>query len=105
MSVDQFEPVLAAARTGAEWAIAVLYRQHNPRLLRYLRAQAGDDGQDVASEAWMDAARGLKSFEGDEDAFRAWLFTIARRRLIDHRRREARRTRIAHTPDIAPSAE
>ena len=105
MSVEQFEPVLAAARTGAEWAIAALYRQHNPRLLRYLRAQAGDDAQDIASETWMDAARGLKAFDGDEDGFRGWLFTIARRRLIDHRRRQGRRSGEADATGAARSAE
>src|SRR5207302_10116264 len=30
-------------------------------------------------------------FEGDEAGFAAWLFTIARRRLADHRRTAARR--------------
>ena len=34
------------------------------------------------------AARGLRGFEGDADEFRAWLFTIARHRLIDERRRD-----------------
>ena len=30
-------------------------------------------------------------FEGDEAGFRGWIFTIARHRLIEHRRRQARR--------------
>ena len=88
---DQFEGVIAAAKTGAEWAITVLYREFGPGLLRYLRAQAPADGEDLASEVWMNAAAGLGRFEGDEAAFRCWLFSIARRRLIDFRRREQRR--------------
>ena len=86
-----FADLLAAARAGGEWAIAVLYRRHDPAVIRYLRAKAGDDADDVASATWLDVARNLSSFEGDEDAFRGWVFTIARRRLIDHGRRRARR--------------
>src|SRR5439155_24148457 len=54
-------------------------------------AYARDEGDDLASEAWIDVARGLHRFSGDEVDFKKWLFTIARRRLIDHRRRSARR--------------
>jgi RNA polymerase sigma-70 factor (ECF subfamily) len=88
---ERFEGVLAAARSGAEWAIAALYREFQPGLLRYLRARAPADGDDLASEVWLDAAAGLGRFEGDESGFRRWLFTIAQRRLVDLRRREARR--------------
>jgi RNA polymerase sigma-70 factor (ECF subfamily) len=87
----QFESVLAAAKTGAEWALSVIYREYQPALLRYLRAQAPADAEDLASEVWLDAAAGLTRFEGDERGFRCWLFTIARRRLVDSRRRDARR--------------
>jgi RNA polymerase sigma-70 factor (ECF subfamily) len=88
---EQFEGVIAAAKTGAEWAIAALYREFGPGLLRYLRAQTPAEGEDLASEVWMNVATGLDRFEGDEAAFRCWLFSIARRRLIDFRRREQRR--------------
>lgn len=88
---EQFASVLAAAQTGAEWAIAALYRDLHPSVVRYLRAQAPAEGEDLASEVWLDAAAALGRFKGDEGAFRRWLFTIARRRLIDHRRREVRR--------------
>jgi RNA polymerase sigma-70 factor (ECF subfamily) len=86
-----FQSVLHAALTGAEWALTALYRELHPSLLRYLTAQEPLDGEDLASEVWLDVGRGLARFEGDEYAFRGWLFTIARRRLIDHRRARARR--------------
>jgi RNA polymerase sigma-70 factor (ECF subfamily) len=86
-----FEEVLAAAKAGAEWAVATLYRDLNPALLRYLRARQSADAEDVASEVWIAAARTLQTFEGDETGFRSWIFTIARRRLIDHGRQAARR--------------
>jgi RNA polymerase sigma-70 factor, ECF subfamily len=86
-----FEALLRAARAGSDRAVAELYRRQNPKLLRYLRAQAPQDAEDVAAETWISAARGLRRFEGDEDAFAGWLFTIARRRLGDHRRTRRRR--------------
>jgi RNA polymerase sigma-70 factor (ECF subfamily) len=86
-----FESVLSAAQDGADWALTVLYRDLHPPLVRFLTAQEPDEGEDLASEVWLDVASGLGRFEGDESAFRCWLFTIARRRLIDMRRIRTRR--------------
>lgn len=85
------DDVVAAARDGEGWAIAALYREIHPRLLRYLRAREPRMADDLASEVWLDVARGVTRFSGGESDFRRWLFTIARRRLVDHRRRSARR--------------
>lgn len=92
MSIDlQFETVLAAAREGAEWALVDLYRDLHPRVLRYLRAKDPHEYEDLASEVWLDVAASIRRFEGDEAAFASWLFTIARRRLVDARRKAGRR--------------
>lgn len=99
MGDGEFAAILAAAQAGGEWALAVLYRRHDPAIVRYLRAKAGDEGDDLASQTWIDAARNLPSFSGDEDAFRGWLFTIARRRLIDHGRRRSRRREVSADDD------
>jgi RNA polymerase sigma-70 factor, ECF subfamily len=88
---DPFERVLAAAQEGAEWAITALYQDLQPSLLRYLRSQAPADGEDLASEVWLNAASSLPRFRGDQAGFRRWLFTIAHRRLIDLRRRDVER--------------
>lgn len=96
---EAFGDVLRAARAGEEWAFARLYRDLNPPLGRYLGAQAPSDAEDLASETWLAAARGLVSFDGDERAFRAWLFTIAHRRLVQHWRDAARRPVRAAAPE------
>ena len=95
---DQFQGILTAAQDGGEWAVAVLYRWLHPAVVSYLRARVGDDAEDLASETWIAVARGLANFSGDESAFRSWVFTIAHRRLIDHRRASSRRlpTRALH---------
>jgi RNA polymerase sigma-70 factor (ECF subfamily) len=87
---EGFAAVLAAAQEGSEAAFARLWRDANPALLRYLKVVAADSAEDVAAETWVQVVRGLARFRGDEAAWRAWLFTTARRRAIDAIRRGAR---------------
>ena len=86
-----FPTLLGAAITGEQDALTDIFRAYQPRLLRYLKAQEPRMAEDLAAETWLAVARGLPRFQGDETAFRGWLFTIARNRLIEHRRRAARR--------------
>jgi len=88
---EAFEEIIAAARTGEEWAIAALYDELQPPLLAYLRSREPGEAEDLASEVWQGIGEGLSGFEGDEASFRAWVFTIARHRLIDWHRRRSRR--------------
>lgn len=99
-----FATVLAAAQVGAEWAVSAIYREYNAGLLRYLAARAGQDGEDVASATWLDVARALPSFDGDEERFRRWLYTIANRRLNDWLRRHYRRAEDAVSSDALPDS-
>jgi RNA polymerase sigma-70 factor (ECF subfamily) len=87
---DEFAAVLAAAQGGSEDDFAVLWRDVNPVLLRYLRVIAPAAAEDVAAETWVQVVRGLPGFRGDEQAWRAWLFTTARRRAADEVRRRSR---------------
>jgi len=87
---DGFPALMAAAQGGSEAAFAALWRDANPALLRYLRVSALDAAEDVAAETWVQVVRGLPGFRGDEQAWRAWLFTTARRRALDEARRRAR---------------
>lgn len=85
--------MLVAASTGERQALTSLFRAFQPLLVRYLRAREPAVADDLAGEVWLAVARGLGHgrFSGDEAGFRAWLFTIARRRVIEHRRTAARR--------------
>jgi RNA polymerase sigma-70 factor (ECF subfamily) len=91
ISESDLPDVVAAAGRGEQQALAVLYRAYQPALIRYMRAQAPEVADDLASEVWICVSRGLAGFTGDEAGLRSWLFTIARRRVIEHRRRTARR--------------
>jgi RNA polymerase sigma-70 factor, ECF subfamily len=88
---QEFKDVLAAARGGSEAAFSRLWRDGNPVLLRYLRVIAPEVAEDVAADTWLHVVRGLAGFRGDERAWRAWLFTTARRRVVDEVRRRSRR--------------
>jgi RNA polymerase sigma-70 factor (ECF subfamily) len=68
----------------------VIWRDLQPALLRYLRVVARGAAEDVASETWVDVVQGLGHFHGDEQGFRAWVFTIARHRALDWQRHAAR---------------
>lgn len=88
---EGFDVVLAAARRGDEWAWTVLYRDLAPTLTGYLRGQRAPHPEDLTSEVMLQVVRDLHAFDGDESAFRSWVFTIARNRTIDLRRYLARR--------------
>jgi RNA polymerase sigma-70 factor (ECF subfamily) len=86
-----FGTVLAEARAGAASGLEAIYRDLAPPVLGYLRGQGAAEPEDLASEVFVGVVRGLQRFSGDEPAFRAWVFSIAHRRLVDERRRLARR--------------
>lgn len=100
MATTEFGDVLAAAREGESWAIAVLWRELHPPLLRFLRGLDPVAAEDVEAETWLAAARNLSRFSGDDRQFRAWMFKIARNCLIDWRRREARQRTVPMTPEV-----
>lgn len=89
-----FTERLRAAQGGDELAFGSLFRAVQPQLLRYLSGLttnlADGTAEDVAAETWVQVVRGLDRFQGDEQGFRAWVFTIARAKLIDARRRAGR---------------
>jgi RNA polymerase sigma-70 factor, ECF subfamily len=87
----EFPDVLGAAARGDEDAFGRLWRDLQPRLLRYFAVVSRSAADDLASETWLGVVRGLDRFQGNEPAFRAWVFTIARHEVLDWRRRAARR--------------
>ena len=91
MQGSSFPELLAAAQSGDEEAFAVLWRHLQPALLRYFQVAAPPAAEDLAADTWVSVIRRLQQFRGDEGAFRAWVFTVARHRAIDWRRQAARR--------------
>ena len=98
-----FDDVLSAAQAGAAWAFEVLYRDLSPSVTGYLRLHGAAEPDDLARETCIGVFTGLAGFRGDEDALRAWVFTIAHRRLVDDWRRRSRRPQL--TDDAGDLAE
>jgi RNA polymerase sigma-70 factor (ECF subfamily) len=106
---EQFPRILAAACAGGEWAWRELYDAVAPHLTRYLRARGVPEPDDVVGETFVKVVRYIDGFEGDEAAFRTWVFTIGRNLVVDDFRRRARRPVDVVTDDqlaaAAPSGD
>lgn len=106
-----FDDVLMAAQAGAGWAFTRLYEDLAGVVTGYLRQQGAREPDDVASETFLHVFSGIGTFEGDEEAFRSWVFTIAHRRLVDEHRSVGRRPEVAPVddtevrPDPGPSPD
>lgn len=96
------------------------FRAHYRELLRYLALRTGnaDEARDLAHDAWLRAAdlaqQGREPMLATDGEARAYLFTMARNLVIDHRRREGVAQRhaegqsvaqsVLHAPDAADAA-
>ena len=102
------DDLVAAAKDGDPDAWRELYRAHAGRLLVWLEHRSPQDttahAEDLASEAWLTAARKLASFHGDSDEFAGWLFGIARK-LAANARRSSGRRRTSPSETIAYDAD
>jgi RNA polymerase sigma factor (sigma-70 family) len=94
-----FETRLRAAKGGAEWAWAEIYRDLAGTVTGYLANRGAAEPDDLTSETFLQIARNIATFNGDESAFRSWVFVIAHRRLIDSRRARQRRPETVTLPD------
>ena len=84
---DDLTAAVEGARRGDPESFRILYREAQPRLLRYLTYLVGSEAEDIASETWLQATRDLGKFRGTHGDFRGWITTIARNRAMDHLRR------------------
>jgi RNA polymerase sigma-70 factor (ECF subfamily) len=102
-----FEEVLTSAQAGFSSAFEVLFAQLAKPLAAFFRAQGAADPAGSTNDVLLRVFRGIDRFEGDEDGFRAWVFTIARNSLVDERRRARRRvqtTSMEPTDDLLPES-
>lgn len=87
------------AGRGDEAAATEFIRATQADVWRYL-AYSVDRGHadDLTQETYLRALRGLRTFRGDTTA-RIWLFSVARRTVVDHFRRRGRRPAVAASLD------
>lgn len=85
-------PLVRAARGGSQAAFARLVALHEKPLRGFLRKSGWMDADDIAQEAFVAAWTSLGRLRAD-DGFRAWLYGIAWRKALDHRRTTSRSAR------------
>ncbi len=83
--------LIARWKAGDERAATALVERHADAIARFAASVgAREDVEDLVQETFVRAFSSLDSFRG-ESTLRTWLFTIARRLLLDRRRSERRR--------------
>lgn len=94
---------LLQARNGIGAGFEVLFTELAGPISAFAARQGSDDPDGVANTALFDAYEALPRFDGDFSAFRAYVFRIARNRIIDDFRKRERRPKFAEmageTPD------
>jgi RNA polymerase sigma factor (sigma-70 family) len=91
------ESLVALAREGSVGAFEQLYRALAAQVVSYLRWHRVSDPDGLTNDVFAQVHRKLGSFEGDEQGFRSWVFTIAHHRMIDDRRRAQRQPVVVDT--------
>lgn len=84
-----FDQLVEEAVRGSDSAFTLLWRNFQPRMVRYL-AMFTNEPEDLCSEVWIKIATSIKSFQGDSQAFKGWIYTIARNAATDLARKKAR---------------
>ena len=84
--------LLRAHGAGDPHAFARLYDRYDRACFQFIRrllgGAHGDAAEDVHQETWIAISRNAAEFDPGRASFPAWLFTIARRKVWDHFRRQ-----------------
>jgi RNA polymerase sigma factor (sigma-70 family) len=84
--------LLRAHGAGDAHAFARLYDRYDRPCFHFIRRLLGsahaDAAEDLHQETWIAISRNAAAFEPAKASFSAWLFTIARRKVFDHFRRQ-----------------
>lgn len=96
-----FQSLLDAARRGESSAFEYLYMRLNQRVHAFLRVRGAADPEGTVNEVFLSVFTQLGSFDGGEAQFNAWVFAIARNKLIDENRKRQRRVREVSAEDAS----
>lgn len=78
------EALVGSLQGGDADAFAALYERVLPSLYAWsaLRAPRGVEAVDLVAETWLHAVRGLQTYEPARASFRAWIFGVAKKVLL-----------------------
>ena len=88
-----------------EAALASLYQTYHPKIYSYAFMQMGDvqAAEDLASDVMLKMIESINGYRFKGLPFGAWVFRIARNRLIDLHRRRRRRGEVDLSETLASS--
>jgi RNA polymerase sigma-70 factor (ECF subfamily) len=92
-------------KTGDQRAATALVERHSTALARYIGSLGERDAaEEVVQDTFVRAFSSLESFRG-ESSLRTWLFTIARRLVVDRRRAFRRRRDVGDLEEVDAATE
>ena len=89
-----FDEAVAAAVAGDAAGFQWLFEAYGRRVQGFVRSRGCVEPDDVTSEVFASAFRSIGEFTGDVGNFVAWLFRIARNKVIDGARYASRRPQL-----------
>lgn len=97
--------VVRRAQGYDEEALRMLYEMYYPKVYNYAFLQMGDvqAAEDLASDVMLKVLESLRAYRFRGLPFGAWVFRIARNRLIDLHRRRKRRGEVDLSETLAGS--
>ena len=99
-TVPDLSALVEAAQGGSVSAFERLYRAMAAPVVSYLRWHRVSDPDGLTNDVFAQVHRKISSFQGDEQGFRSWVFTIAHHRMIDDRRRSQRQPFVAGEVEV-----
>jgi len=110
--------LLRAYGAGDEHAFSRLYDRYDRPCFHFIRRLLGsphaEAAEDLHQETWIAVSKSAAAFDPCKASFPAWLFTIARRKVLDHFRRqkaapfsssEAEAAMMVHDPGPTPAQQ
>ena len=103
--VQQEWELVRRAQQYEEAALEALYQVYYPKVYNYAFLQMGDvqAAEDLASDVMLRMIESLKGYRFKGLPFGAWVFRIARNRLIDLHRRRRRRGEVDLSETLSSS--
>jgi RNA polymerase sigma factor (sigma-70 family) len=112
-AADEDADLLRAHIDGDREAFAQLYDRHDRACFQFVRrllGSSGADAEDLHQETWLAVSRHAPRFDPLKASFGAWLYTIARRKVWDHLRKQAsfrlvpgQEDLLLAVPDLGPT--